>query len=524
MSKRLSRRRFLQASSAAGLGYLFTGPAGSVAKAYRANDKVRIAGIGVGGKGSSDIDQAGAVKVGGTAVTEVVALCDIDDNFLAPKAKKWPSAKTFSDYRKLFDTMAKEIDAAVVSAPDHHHAPAGLRAMLLGKHVYVQKPLTHTVYEARIMRETAAKMKVCSQMGNQGTATDGLRRAAEFVQDGGIGKVTEAHVWTNRPVWSQAPEVIKRPPAKPVPAHVHWEEFIGPAPMRPYAEYPPGTPRTFGGRKGAYHDFHWRGWMDFGTGALGDMACHTANLAYMALKLGHATGLIAESAEFADGQETYPSWAHVTMQFGERDGLPPVTWHWYEGKKPDGPMVLPPGDKFAWAKKRGEDEPAVYFEGGFWKFYEPANKGKGKGKGRPGERVVSSGSFLVGDKAVLFSPDDYGGESYIVTADKVEKLTGKPQRIPSNNGFDQGAKDEWVNAIREGKPGIALSNFDYAGMLTETVLLGNIAIKLAGQKLDWDGPNLKFTNSDAATRLVTKEYRKGWELMAGTATGTTSER
>ncbi|MFO0847250.1 MAG: Gfo/Idh/MocA family oxidoreductase [Gemmataceae bacterium] len=508
MSARLNRRRFLQASSAAGLGYLFTGPAASVSKAFGANDKLRVAGIGIGGKGSSDIDQAGNLM-------DVVALCDIDDKFMAPKAKKWPSAKTFADYRKLLDTMAKEIDAAVVSTPDHHHAPAALRAMMLGKHVYVQKPLTHTVHEARILRETAAKMKLCTQMGNQGTTEDGLRKAVEFVQAGGIGKVTEAHIWTNRPVWSQAPEVIKRPPEKPVPAHVHWEEFIGPAPMRPYAEYPPGTPRTYGGRKGAYHDFHWRGWQDFGTGALGDMACHTANMAYMALKLGFPTSVIAESAEFADGQETYPSWAHVTIQFPERDGLAPLTWHWYEGKKPDGKYVLPAEEKMPGAKKRGENDYAFYFKDGLWKFYNPKAKNK--------ESTISSGSFLVGEKGVVFSPNDYGADVYVVTDGGVTKLTGKPEKLPSNNGGDQGQKTEWVKAIKEGKPTLALANFDYAGMLTETVLLGNIAIKLAGQKLDWDGPGLKFTNSDKATALVTKQYRKGWELMAGT-TNTSTER
>jgi predicted dehydrogenase len=462
MSIRLNRRRFLQAGSAAGLGYLFTGPAFSVAKAFGANDRLRVAGIGVGGKGRSDIEHAGQLM-------EVVALCDIDesDRFLGGAARKFPEAKTFNDYRKMLEALGKQIDAVTVSTPDHHHAPAAVRAMQMGKHVYVQKPLTHTVFEARVMREVARKNKVCSQMGNQGTAADGLRHAVEFVWNGGLGQVKEIHVWTNRPIWPQAPKVMHRPDhSDPVPPTVHWDEWLGPAPKRPYV----------GNR--TYHDFAWRGWWDFGTGALGDMACHTANMAFMACKLAHPTSVTAEAGDV--NPETYPSWASITWQFPARGELSPLAFHWYEGKR-DGKKVLPPEE-----------------------LLDKARKNK--------LRISDSGSLLVGEKGMLFSPNDYGAEVYHITADGAKKLSGKPEKLPSNNGGDLGQKREWVEAIKANKPKAALSNFDYAGMLTETILLGNIAIKLTGEKLEWDGPGLRFPNSSKATHLVTKEYRKGWEL------------
>jgi predicted dehydrogenase len=355
------------------------------------------------------------------------------------------------------------------------------------KHVYVQKPLTHTVFEARVMRETAKKMGVASQMGNQGTASNGLRRAAEFVQGGGIGKVTQVHVWTNRPIWPQAPQVTARPKGKfDIPSHVHWDEFLGSAPDRPYA---PG-----------YHPFAWRGWWDFGTGALGDMACHTANMAFMALKLGYPTSVSAEAGDV--NPETCPSWAHVVIHFPERDKMAAVEWNWYEGKK-DGKNVLPAPEL---VKGEGEKETgySVFFKDGKWRF-KNANAKKAQ------VREVSSGSFLVGDKGVLFSPDDYGADAYIVTADGVERLTGDPEHMPKNGRGDDGMKEEWVKAMREGKPEIAMSNFDYSGMLTETVLLGNVAIR-AGKKLEWDGPNLRCPNCKEADEFIRGTYRKGFEL------------
>jgi hypothetical protein len=386
----------------------------------------------------------------------------------------------------MFDEMGKSIDAVTVSTPDHTHALPSLIAMQLGKHVYCQKPLTHTVFEARNMREFARKYRVATQMGNQGTAEDGLRRAVEFIQGGGIGDVREAHVWTNRPIWPQAPGVTKRPAPAECPKHVHWNLFLGPAPERPYA---PG-----------YHPFAWRGWWDFGTGALGDMACHTANMAFMALKLAHPTTVVAEAGDV--NPETCPSFARVTYEFPSRGSMPALKFFWYEGKK-QGKNVLPAPELVKGQKERS-DGFAIYFKDDKWWFRDIEEKD-------PKKQIknVSSGSFLIGEKAVLFSPDDYGAKAFLVTESGVEKLTGKPERLPRNGRGDDGMKAEWVAAIKGGQP--ALSNFDYAGMLTETVLLGNVAIRV-GKKLEWDGPALKATNCPEADQYIRTEYRKGWTL------------
>jgi predicted dehydrogenase len=474
MSTRLTRRRFLQATAAGTAGYWLTATAASAVRAADSpSGKVRIACIGVGGKGGSDTDDAG--KVG-----QVVALCDIDEGHLNGKAKNFTDAKKFTDFRKLFDDMAKDFDAVTVSTPDHTHAPAAIMAMKNGKHVYCQKPLTHTVYEARQMREVAKKAGVCTQMGNQGSAHNTLRRGVEVVQAGIIGPVREAYVWTDRPIWPQAPGITKRPPEAPVPAGVHWDEFIGPAPFRPNAA-PEETGSQGGGRRrqsgSAYHPFKWRGWWDFGTGALGDMACHTANLAYRALRLGYPISVVADAADV--NPETYPSSAHVTYEFPARGDQPAVAFHWYEGKR-GGKKFLP-------------DEVL-------------------KRVLKPDQKVPGSASILVGEKGILYSPQENGHEWVLIGEGLDEAAKKVPQTLPRNGGGDTGMKKEWVEAIKAGKPDHAYSNFDIAGMLTESILLGNIAIRLNGQKLAWDGPALQFANNSTATQYIHYEYRKGWTL------------
>jgi hypothetical protein len=321
-----------------------------------------------------------------------------------------------------------------------------------------------------------------------------------------IGQVREAHVWTNRPVWPQAPKVMTRPPESPAPSHVHWDEFIGPAPMRPYSDFEQtvtdrrtGEKRTE--RKGWYHDFNWRGWWDFGTGALGDMACHTANMAFRALNLGYPTSVVAEATDV--NPETYPSSAKVTFQFPARGDMIPVKFVWYEGRK-NGRYVLP-SPELVKGQRRRDNGHAVYFEDNQWRFFNPEEREE-----RRKTQVVSSGSLLIGDKAVLFSPNDNGTSSYLVTEDKVERLTGKPEKLPINDKDDPGMKMEWVEAIKGGPA--AYSNFDFAGRLTETILLGNVAIRLNGQSLEWDGLAMKFTNKPDANQHLHMEYRSGWAL------------
>jgi predicted dehydrogenase len=475
---RVHRRSFLQAG-AAGLGYFYAAPAFSADRVIGANDKVRFAGIGVGGKGRSDITHAGNLG-------EVIALVDIDESepFLGGAKAKWPQAKTFFDYRKLFDdAVFKDVDAVTISTPDHHHALAAANCIRAKKHVYVQKPLTRTVFEAQLLKKLAAENKVCSQMGNQGTTENGLRKAVELVQAGTLGDVTEVHVWTNRPVWPQAPEVTGRPQEAPVPKGVHWEEFIGPAPMRPYAKYDAAVPRRYGNRLGAYHDFHWRGYWDFGTGAIGDMACHTANLAFMALKLGYPTHVTAEAGDVND--ETCPSWAHVTMEFPARDGMKPVTLHWYEGRR-NGFKVTPPYELVTKALS--------------------ADKNEKRAKG-----LVNSGSILVGTKGLLYSPNDYGGEAFLTTGE-VCNTNSPPSKLPTNNKGDQGQKSEWVEAIRANDPKKALANFDYAAMLTIAFLLGNVAIR-SGKGFTFDPETLTCKGCPEGQKYIRGEYRKGWDMI-----------
>jgi len=474
MSKQ-DRRQFMQTAAVVGAGFWAAG--GLEAKAARsAVDAIRIACIGVGGKGSSDTDQAGNVG-------DVVALCDIDEGHLNGKAKNFGKAQKFTDYRKMLDEIGKNIDAVTVSTADHTHAHASILAMRQGKHVYCQKPLTHSVYEARLMREEARKNKVCTQMGNQGTAENGLRNAVEIIRAGVLGAVKEVHVWTNRPIWPQGADGILRVPgareaalaalhgkshefkASEAPNHVHWNEFLGPAQFRPYASI--------------YHPFSWRGWWDFGTGAMGDMACHTANMVYMALKLGLPTSMICEEVQDLN-PETGPTGARVVLTFPEREGMPPVKFTWHEGI--DG------------SRKRYLPKSALFH----------------------GEAVADSGSLLVGEKGILYSPNDYGASFKFLgkdAKDLADAAKSVQQTLPRNGKGDQGMKQEWAEAIRNNKPEIAMSNFDYASMLTEAVLLGNVAMRAGkGKQLEYDPASGKITNVESANRFLKRDYRKGWEL------------
>ncbi|MBX6314213.1 MAG: Gfo/Idh/MocA family oxidoreductase [Isosphaeraceae bacterium] len=456
MSRRLDRRRFLQATSLVGFGLWVSGPL-IRGEDRSPNERLGFACIGVGGKGSSDTDHVAELG-------EIVALCDIDAQRLGKKAEQFPKAKTYRDFRKLLEELAPKIDAVVVSTPDHTHAVAAVMAMKLGKPVYCQKPLAHSPYEARVMRETAARMKVATQMGNQGTANPGFRSGIELIRSGTIGPIREVHVWTNRPFkyWKQAPDIVARPSeAPPVPPHVAWDLWLGPAPERPY--HP------------VYHPHDWRGWWDFGTGAMGDMACHTANLPFLALKLGLPTRVSAQSGPV--NPETYPAWATITYEFPARGDLPPLKLTWYEGAR-DGQRNLPPSELFQ------------------------------------GETPSSSGSLLVGEKGSIFSPSDYGADQVLLPTQKFQEKqpeVSAEQRRQRNRQADAAHKAEWVRAIREGDPAIAWSNFDYAGTLTEAMLLGNVAVRL-GQPIEYDAASGRVTNCPEAAPFVRPEFRSGWTL------------
>lgn len=427
-----------------------------------ANERINVACIGVGGKGDSDSSDAGSC--GGN----IVAICDVDKKTLAKKAQQFPKAKQYQDYRKLLDEMGKEIDAVTVSTPDHNHGVAAIRAMKMGKHCFCQKPLVQTVQEARIMRALAKEKNLATQMGNQGSAENGLRRAVEVIQAGVIGTPRELHVWSNRPVW---PQGYDRPAGSdPVPEELDWDLWLGPAAERPF-------------KKSIYHTFNWRGWFEFGTGALGDMACHTVNMPFRALKLGYPDVVELEMAS-RFYPETFPKTSRIRFEFPERDGLPPLKFWWYDGN---------PGD--ALKPLRPDAEVAKEIIGMMGKL--------------PG-----SGALIVGDKGKLFSPDDYGAQFYValkgqddfVSGDKHEACKTIAQSIPRSPGHMQ----EWFRMMKEGTA--AYSNFDVAAYLTEIILLGCIALRMGeGNRMEWDGPNMKSKNLPEAAKFVSRKNRAGWE-------------
>jgi len=442
---RTTRRKFLQVSAAAGVGYWVAGGV-SPKRSLAAIETINFACIGVGGKGRSDSNDA-------SRSGNIVAICDADEDTLekASGGKGFENAKKYSDYRKMLDEVNKQIDAVTVSTPDHNHAPAAIRAMKLGKHCFCQKPLTHTIYEARRMGEVAREMKVQTEMGNQGTANNGLRQAMVYVQSGGLGDVKEVHVWTNRPIW---PQGLDRPEgADPIPEGLDWEAWLGPAPERPF-------------KNGVYHPFKWRGWWDFGTGALGDMACHTLNMPYAACSLKDPVSVVAITG--GHNKETYPAWSVITFEYAATDKRSAVTLKWYDGGR------KPPEEILKGAKNA----------------------------------FTNSGGAIVGEKGTIYAPGDYAQNVELIGSDKFPDVDF--ERSP-------GHFEEWIRAIKEGKP--AMSNFpEYAGPLTETILLGNLAVWAApeadteGKKIQWDAKKLEATNAPEVMHIVKKEYRQGWEL------------
>jgi predicted dehydrogenase len=447
-----NRRQFLQAGgvSAAGLAIGCQSPSPLARKpSVKSHAKVRLAGIGVGGKGAVDI--AGCAKAG----ADFVALCDIDRKRLAAAKKRYPRAKTFTDYREMLEEMP-DLQGVTISTPDHHHAPAAIRAIERGIPTFVQKPLTHSIYEARVLTLAARKRGVATLMGNQGHSGDDVREFCELIWAGAIGPVREVHIWTNRPVWPQARQ---RPTNEdPVPAWLDWEGFLGPARWRPYV----GPSEGSRGR-GAYNPFNWRGWWDFGTGALGDMACHLMDPAVWALKLGIPESVEAESE--GANEETGPNWSVINYQFPARGDMPVVKMVWYDGgKKPSNELLgLPPGTE------------------------SPAN-----------------GSLFIGDAGKL-TCETYGGKPTFTPDSKVKRFPKPDQVLERSPGHYR----EFIDAIN-GRPLANASNFDFAGPFTEMVLLGNLAVR-TGRKVEWNASDMNAGNMDVS-HLVKRDYREGWEV------------
>ncbi|GIV20147.1 MAG: NADH-dependent dehydrogenase [Armatimonadota bacterium] len=436
MSQKMDRRTFLKGAALGGLSFLFLRDS-RLAFAYQQNEKLNIAMIGAGGRGRGNLD--------GVLSENIVALCDVDERLAYSAQQACPKAKFFQDFRKMLEQMRKEIDAVVVSTPDHTHAVAAAMAIRMGKHVYCEKPLTRTIWEARMLRDLARRYKVATQMGNQGTASNELRQGVEVIQSGVLGQVKEIHVWSNRPVW---PQGIARPKEEMViPDGLNWELWLGPAPKRPYHE--------------AYHPFKWRGWIDFGTGAIGDMACHTMNMAFWALNLRDPISVEAETSGV--NGETFPQWSIVRYEFPQRGDLAPCKLVWYDG---------------------GQKPPAELLQG---------------------EQMADSGLLLIGSEGTLYSPGDYGTPFVLLPREKFANYQPPAPSIPRSPGHHQ----EWINACKGGPA--AMSNFDYASALTETALLGNLAI-ITGERIQWDAKRMKAVNCPKADKIIRPTYRKGWTL------------
>ena len=487
-----SRRSFIKGAALTASAFTIV-PRHVLGKGLKApSDVLNVVGVGVGGMGRNNL--ANMVKKG---EAQIVGLCDVDWKYSDKTFKDYPKAKKFWDFRKMYEEMKGDFDAVMVATPDHTHALAAAMAMKMGKHVYVQKPLTHSVWESRRLREIADQTGVVTQMGNQGNSGEGIRQTCEWIWSGAIGDVTEVHAWTNRPIW---PQGLERPEEKvAVPDTLNWDLFLGPAPERPY--HP------------AYTPWNWRAWWDFGTGALGDMACHIMDPAFKAMHYGHPIAVEATSTQV--NTESAPLAEKVTYYFPDRKSpggaaLPASTFTWWDGglmpNRPDG---------MAEGKMLGD-----------W----------------------NGGNMFIGTKGTLIC-GTYGMNPYILGKPDfpaAPKTLRRPEEV-TGLSWSQGAhENDWIDACKKGDPKQPSSNFSYSGPLNEVVVMGNLGVRLQDLKkrLAWDGENMKITNisdsdkirvvtsdkftvvdgdpkfdtkyetinaREAAEEYVKHSYRKGWE-------------
>jgi len=457
----VTRRRFIYTSALAASSLALAGCLSSGTRYRSPNEKLDVGIIGCDGKG--DVDSAGM------AGENIVALCDVDTNALAKAAKKWPHARQYRDYRVMLD-KEQTIDAVTVTIPDHQHAPAAMRAIQCGKHVYCQKPLTHMISEARALTQVARKYKVATQMGNQGHCNESIRKLCEMIWSGVIGPIREVHCWTDRPYWYQG---LTRPGGTDVvPDSLDWDLWVGPAPMRPYVGQWPAA--SYAGthqskyasmHPNVYHSFGWRGWWDFGCGSLGDMGCHVMDAPNWALSLGAPL-----SVELVDSSrltlEMAPYWSIIRYQFPDRGNLPACTLTWYEGgKQPE----LPP----EMAGKKWDD----------------------------------NGTLFIGDQGKIVC-GALSETPHLLPESRMADYQFPAPTIPRVPGND--AYQDFIRACKGGPA--ASSNFDVSGPLTETVLLGNLALRLPGKKLQWDAASMTVANAPEAAPFILAQYRDGWGI------------
>ncbi|MEX2368126.1 MAG: Gfo/Idh/MocA family oxidoreductase [Balneolaceae bacterium] len=455
-SSSLSRKHFIGQAAALTAGFMIVPRHVLGGRGYKApSDKLNVACVGVGGMGGGDtrsIHELGE---------NIYALCDVDWDYAAQTLGTYPDAKKYFDFREMLDNE-KEIDAVVVSTPDNNHAAIAIYAMQLGKHVYVQKPLTRTIYESRRMAQVARETGVKTQMGNQGHAREGTQKIVEWVRQGAIGEIRKVDCWTNRPrgYWPQGASVSYPQEIPAVPGTMKsWDLWIGPSPYRPY--HP------------AYAPFRWRGWWDFGSGALGDMGAHIMDQPYWALDLGFPSTVHASSTPFNNA--AFPLGSTVHYEFPGRNGNPPVDLNWYDGG------IMPP---------------------------RPDGLEEGKQMGASG-----GGMIFYGSNGTLMA-DVYGDNPRFIPESDLQRI-GEPRQTITRS---PGIYAEWIHAIKE--DGETTSHFDYAAALTETMLLGNVAVRFSdqNQKLEYDAENMRFTNLDAANNWLEgrkNELRPGWKELIG---------
>ena len=445
MKTSLSRRAFIKSTALASTALasnVLALPNISHGRILGANDRLNIAGVGVGGKGWVDITSCDSQNV--------VALCDVDAGRLAKAAERFPRAKTFADWRVMLDQLGNSIDAVTVSTPDHSHFHPSYRAIREGKHVFCQKPLTHSIWEARTLAAAAQAAKVATQMGNQGISNPKLRRDAELIKAGVIGDVLEVHCWTDRPGewWKQA---LMRPTEfPPVPDELNWDLWIGPAPYRPYHPQ--------------YSHFQWRGWWDFGTGAIGDMGCHLLNCATLSLDLRDPEWVSARSEGATE--ETGPTWSEIEWRFPERGSQPAFKLFWYDG---------------------GHKASTQLF---------------------PGKEFGDNGMIMIGSKDTFYCPG-FDGDGWFKSGRTYADFASIPEILPKGQNWDRCHYDEWIAACKGGPS--AYSNFAVSGPVSEIVLLGQLAVR-TGQPLEWDAKNLHVMNVEDANHYVRTEYRRGWDV------------
>lgn len=450
----LTRRRFLQRAGQAAAAFTLL-PASALrgADGLSANERLNLAGIGIGSRGGAVVDEIAGLG------HNLVALCDVDENYAAKQFAKYPDAKRFTDYRVMCDRMGKEIDGVIIGTPDHTHAVIAMEAMRRGKHVFCEKPLAHSINEVRAMMEAAKQYKVVTQLGNQGHSSGTIRRVCEWIWAGAIGPVHTVHAACNAfpNVYSQIANLPKLSERHEVPKGLNYDLWNGPVAFRPYS--PLWVP------------WNWRGWLHYGGGTIGDWVCHVVDPAFWALDLGAPASVEAEVTAYdpATQGETYPPGTKITFEFPAKVDRGPVKLVWHDGRQ-----TIPKPEGF------------------------PADA-----------KIPGTGALILGDRGMIVHGSHGGGGCHLIPDALMEQYSGKnapAERIPRVKGHGW----DWAEAIRTGR--LAGSDFGYGGPLTEVGLLGVIAIRFPGRKLEWDAIAARFKNHDPANAYVTRAYRAGWKL------------